>query len=91
MTYSAISIVSIVNGRLLQKGGNSTIAHLVTDSRKVYVPETSLFFALAGARRDGHMFVHELYRRGLRNFVISKPQDLAGLEEANIIRVEDTL
>ncbi len=91
MKYSATSIASIINGRLLQQGAEEAIAHLVTDSRKVYVPETSLFFALKGARRDGHLFIHELYRRGVRNFVISKLQDPAGLEEANIIRVEDTL
>jgi len=45
---------------------------LLTDSRKLINPDTSLFFALTGPRRDGHLFIPELYKAGLRYFVVSE-------------------
>lgn len=48
------------------------IATLLTDSRKLTHPESSLFFALNGPRRNGHLFVPELYKAGLRYFVVSE-------------------
>ncbi len=46
---------------------------LVVDSRLVGSPETTLFFALSGERRDGHQFIASLVRQGVRNFVVSRP------------------
>jgi alanine racemase len=46
------------------------IEHLLLDSRKVYSPSSSLFFALRGPRRDGHQFIAELYKKGVRAFVV---------------------
>ncbi|WP_114792290.1 bifunctional UDP-N-acetylmuramoyl-tripeptide:D-alanyl-D-alanine ligase/alanine racemase [Niabella yanshanensis] len=49
-----------------------SIYTLLTDSRKLVNPESSLFFALPGPRRDGHLFIPELYKAGLRYFVVSE-------------------
>ena len=51
-------------------GGNNSIEHLLLDSRRLIFPATSLFFALRGPRRDGLGYMKELYRRGVRNFVV---------------------
>src|SRR4051812_517867 len=60
------------------------------DSRTVVFPESSLFFALRGPRRDGHAFIREAYRKGIKNFVVSEiPSD--ELPGANIIIVKDVL
>ncbi len=68
------------------------IETLLLDSRKLHSPSTSLFFALKGSRRDGHGFIGELYKKGIRNFVVS---ELVGdqhlFPEANILHVMDTL
>ena len=65
------------------------IADLIIDSRKAYAPEKCLFIALEGDYRDGHGFVEEMYGRGVRNFLVSKPLELNA--DANIFIVEDTL
>ncbi|MFN8252430.1 MAG: bifunctional UDP-N-acetylmuramoyl-tripeptide:D-alanyl-D-alanine ligase/alanine racemase [Ferruginibacter sp.] len=76
---------------LLQHNGSAAVEHLLTDSRKLLFPSTTLFFAIAGPRRKGHAFIKELYLRGVRNFITDsafsiKPAELA---EANIIVTEN--
>lgn len=58
--------------------GLPPIEHLVTDSRRINFPKTSVFFALPGVRRDGHDFIQECFNKGVRHFVINR-------------RVEETL
>ncbi|MFI5134049.1 MAG: bifunctional UDP-N-acetylmuramoyl-tripeptide:D-alanyl-D-alanine ligase/alanine racemase [Chitinophagales bacterium] len=69
----------------------STIEHLLLDSRKVYSPASSLFFALKGPRRDGHQFITELYKKGVRNFIGSEKIEVSVFPGANFILVDDTL
>ncbi len=69
----------------------SFIEHLVVDSRKIVFPQTSLFFALRGPRRDGHPFIKEAYEKGVRNFVISRRIDTTIFPEANFFKVTDVL
>ena len=69
----------------------AAIEYLLLDSRKVYSPATSLFFALKGPRRDGHQFIPELYKKGVRSFVVSEKQDVMVYPGANFILVNDTL
>lgn len=91
MKYFIEDIVSIVKGKLQQQHDNASIEQLLTDSRKLIFPYTSLFFAIKGPRRDGHSFLGPLYEKGVRSFVVSDPVDTAQLPEANIIQVKDVL
>lgn len=91
MIYTARTVATIVNGELLQVHEDTIIEQLLLDSRKTVSPSTSLFFALKGLHRDGHQFIAELFKKGLRNFVISEKQDLTFFPEANFILVDDTL
>ncbi|HMI60869.1 MAG TPA: Mur ligase family protein, partial [Puia sp.] len=91
MSYSIRAICEIVGGKLLQFHADDTIEHLLLDSRRLIFPDTSLFFALRGPRRDGDGFIEELYRRGVRNFVVSANIAPTSMPEANIILVEDSL
>ena len=69
---------------------DSSISFLLTDSRSLCFPEETLFFALKTERNDGHQYVAELYRRGVRNFVVSRqPSEL--FDDANFLVVADTL
>jgi Alr-MurF fusion protein len=63
----------------------------LTDSRRLIYPETTLFFALYGPRRDGHVFIPELYLRGVRNFIVYQTPELKEYPEANFILVKDSL
>ena len=61
------------------------------DSRKIFYPATSLFIALKGPRRNGHSFLPELYKKGVRNFIVCeeiKKEDFPG---SNILHVKDGL
>src|SRR5436305_1735812 len=80
-----------MGGKVLHYHGEALIAHLLIDSRKIHSPADSLFFALAGPRRDGHQFIAELYSKGVRNFVISKKIKATDFPEANFILVNDSL
>lgn len=91
LKYSITHIRKIIGGVALQTAGDSLVDYLITDSRKLIFPETSLFFALAGPRRDGIQFVEELYDRGIRNFVVHKKIPVSNYPGANIILVKDSL
>jgi alanine racemase len=69
----------------------ASIVYLLIDSRKIVFPETSLFFALTGPRRDGHSYIHEVYKRGIRNFVVSQKIDTTLYPNANFLLVNDVL
>ena len=94
MKYAIEHIKDIVQGSFLQFRRNDPVEHLLLDSRRLIFPDTSLFFSLKGPRREGSLFIEELYRRGVRNFVVQEPLAAAGLPafpEANIILVKDCL
>lgn len=90
--YHLDDIASILKGQWLAKHSNAAIEHLLIDSRRLIFPETSLFFALQGPRRNGHSFIYWLYTKGVRSFVVSEaPDNIASMPEANILHVPDTL
>ena len=70
---------------------DASIEYLLIDSRKIVFPQTSLFFAISGPRRDGHQFIKEVYERGVRNFVVKEGFDGKAFPEANFIKVTDVL
>jgi Alr-MurF fusion protein len=90
LNYQLKHIASIVGATPSVKN-DLTIEHLLLDSRRVYAPATSLFFALKGPRRDGHQFIPELYKRGVRAFIISEALDTTSFPEAAFLLVKDTL
>ncbi len=69
----------------------ASIEHLVVDSRKIIFPQTTLFFALRGPRRDGHDFIKEAYEKGVRHFVISRRIDATLYPDADFFRVKEVL
>ncbi|MEP6676301.1 MAG: bifunctional UDP-N-acetylmuramoyl-tripeptide:D-alanyl-D-alanine ligase/alanine racemase [Ferruginibacter sp.] len=70
--YSISKISSIINAPLLQLKEDALIDQLLTDSRKVLFPASTLFFAMGNASREGSQFIDELYRKGVRNFVVDE-------------------
>lgn len=90
MTYTIEKITTLIGAR---RYGNAdaNIGFLLTDSRSLCFPEETLFFALKTERHDGHAYIPELYRRGVRNFVVTGvPEGYAdGYPEANFLKVTD--
>ena len=65
---------------------------LLTDSRSLCFPEDTLFFALETSRNDGHRYIPDLYRRGVRSFVVRcLPQEMAVYPGANFLQVVSPL
>lgn len=91
MQYFIEHIASVIQGTVLQERRNDRIEQLLTDSRRLIFPKTSLFFALRGPRRDGHTFIDYLYHKGVRNFVVSEQPDLSLYADANFLLVQDAL
>jgi Alr-MurF fusion protein len=67
------------------------IAHLLTDSRRLVYPDTSLFFAIATGQNDGHLYVEELMQRGVFNFVVNTKFDTSTFPDVNFLKVNDVL
>ena len=91
MNYSIEHISKVINGSFIHFHQNDSIEHLLTDSRKLIFPATTLFFALNGTRRNGNKFIDELYKKGARNFVVNDIINASQYPEANIISVENSL
>lgn len=91
MSYAIHHIARIIGADATFIAYDTVIGQLILDSRKVYAASSSLFFAIKGPRRDGHQFITELYKKGVRNFVISTPVDHSVFPGANFLLVKDTL
>ncbi len=90
MSYSILNIAGIIHAEKFISS-DDTIEYLLLDSRKVYAAGSSLFFALHGFRKDGHQFIPELYKRGVRNFVVTHVANKEEYPDANFLVVPDTL
>ncbi|MRG47708.1 bifunctional UDP-N-acetylmuramoyl-tripeptide:D-alanyl-D-alanine ligase/alanine racemase [Chitinophaga sp. SYP-B3965] len=89
--YTAESISKILKGELLQQTGNAEIEQILLDSRKLLIPETSLFIPLVSERRNAHQYIDEMYQKGVSNFVGSEPMSTTQYPKANIILVKNSL
>lgn len=69
MHYTINNITALIGARRFGSA-EARIDWLLTDSRSLAFPETTLFFALRTKLGDGHHYIAELYRRGVRNFVV---------------------
>ena len=92
MKYSIEKVTTLIGAR---RYGNSEgeIRWLLSDSRSLCFPEETLFFALKTQRNDGHRYIGDLYRRGVRHFVVEQvPEHLEVLySDANFLRVPSPL
>ena len=90
--YTIEKITTLIGAR---RYGNAdgNIRWLLTDSRSLCFPEETLFFALKTQRNDGHRYIDELYRRGVRHFVVEQVPEHSDTiyPEANFLRVPHTL
>lgn len=91
MTYTIEKVTTLIGARRYGLH-DANIGFLLTDSRSLCFPEETLFFALKSGRNDGHRYIADLYRRGVRNFVVTDvPQSFDTVyPEANFLKVTDT-
>ena len=92
MTYTIEKVTTLIGAHRFGNA-DANIGFLLTDSRSLCFAEETLFFALKSGRGDGHNYISDLYRRGVRNFVVEHvPLDYATTyADANFLRVENSL
>ena len=94
MNYSIEKITTLIGARRIGNA-DAQIGWLLTDSRSLCFPEETLFFALKTQRNDGHRYIQDLYRRGVRNFVVENNSQFSILnsqfENANFLVVPSPL
>ncbi len=89
--YTIEDIARIVRGAVYGNTEKSVlIRDILIDSRRLIDPEGCLFFALTSRKNDGHKYIDELYKKGVRSFVVSIQPDLQLYDEANFILVSNT-
>jgi len=94
MIYTIEKITTLIGARRIGHT-DAKIGWLLTDSRSLCFPEETLFFALRSQRNDGHKYIDDLYRRGVRNFVVENISPFstfnAQYENANFLVVPSPL
>jgi alanine racemase len=89
MNYTIEKITTLIGARRIGTA-DARIGWLLTDSRSLCFPEETLFFALKSSRNDGHRYIDDLYRRGVRNFVVANVPEHPEAD-ANYLKVPSTL
>lgn len=86
--YTTKNIAELIGARIVGEESVS-VNWLLTDSRSLCFPRETLFFAIITPRGDGHRYIPQLYRNGVRAFVVNEiPQgDYPG---ASFLVTEDT-
>lgn len=87
-----LQLENIAKGKNVKVFKDQPILHIVTDSRKATAAEGAIFFAIKGATHDGHKYLDEVYKKGVRQFVIEH-EDNQFLKhvDVNVIKVRSSL
>ncbi|MBQ7460975.1 MAG: bifunctional UDP-N-acetylmuramoyl-tripeptide:D-alanyl-D-alanine ligase/alanine racemase [Bacteroidaceae bacterium] len=89
MKYELRDIAAVVGAKTEGLKGRE-IDWLLTDSRSLCYPESTLFFAIKTDRGNGHHYIADLYQRGVRAFVVSEKAE-GYFPDADFLLVPDTL
>lgn len=92
MNYTIEKITTLIGAHGYGCRGCS-VSRIQTDSRSLCFPEETLFFAIRSERNDGHNYIPDLYRRGVRAFVVERlPEDFqSDFAEASFLLVPSTV
>ena len=93
MKYSITEICNVLDvtgGRIVDE--DAIVSQLLTDSRSLTQPDETIFFALRTEAGDGHNYIHDLYNKGVRSFVVDNDYyALPEYADANYIAVDSPL
>ena len=81
MQYTVEQIKNILKADGRVTTPDSRVTRLLTDSRSLSFPEETMFFAIKTRHGDGHRYIGELYRRGVRDFVVTQADGIKELKD----------
>ncbi len=92
-TYNSSEIKNILDAKLISANADLIeVKDILIDSRRLITPENCMFFALVSERNDGHKYIQNLYKSGVRIFTISKdPKLYSTYKDAHFFHVSNTL
>ncbi|HLN73307.1 MAG TPA: bifunctional UDP-N-acetylmuramoyl-tripeptide:D-alanyl-D-alanine ligase/alanine racemase [Prolixibacteraceae bacterium] len=93
-TLSVSQVASIVGGEFKSNEWTpeTIISSVVIDSRTVFDPSSSLFFAIKTERNDGHKYIADLIHSGVHAFVVSDfSEEYLKQEHCSFVVVHNTL
>lgn len=89
MEYSLSAIAKTVGGKLV--GTDTTVTNIIYDSRKLSGVATTLFVAIKGRTRDGHLYISELIERGVKAFLVDNTFDTSLFSGIGFVVVENSV
>ncbi len=90
--YSIAKIEQMCGGKLYPRfDADASISYLMIDSRRLRHASDALFFAIKGKRQDGHHFIPDLIKNGVRNFMVTDETVIAKYPNTNFILVKDAI
>ena len=92
--YTFSSLARILAVKPLQLHSDPVIEFILTDSRQLLTPGTTVFFAINSKQKNAIDFILPLYEQGVRCFIVPALLPADTLEvcvEANIVEVENVL
>lgn len=90
MSINSKDLISVINAKWTGFKEAVLIDHISIDSRSLQNGSQTLFFALAGVNNDAHLFIPDLIKKGVQNFVVQYiPENCT--DKANFLVVENTL
>jgi len=92
-TYSSKEIAEIIGAKVISTTATDIqIKDILVDSRRLITPDQCVFFSLITNRGNGHKYITDLYKRGVRAFVVSQlPANRSSMNDAVFLEVDDTL
>jgi len=90
LDWTLENLAPLIDGTIYGKG-NLPVSRLSIDSRVLTRSTETLFVALTGEQHDGHNYIAELYRHGIRSFLVSTLPHYQSFPEAGFCQVENTL
>ncbi len=91
--YTILQVAEITKGKWLNKNPSvQQPSYLSLDSRKIIFPEATVFFAIRNNHQNANLFVENLYKKGVRNFITDDPNfDIKKVALANVILVNNAI
>ncbi|MVO09848.1 bifunctional UDP-N-acetylmuramoyl-tripeptide:D-alanyl-D-alanine ligase/alanine racemase [Flavobacterium sp. TP390] len=89
MTFSIQNIIPHIQAKIAGIADDFIIENISIDSRSLQNNAGTLFFALKGQNHDGHHYIAELIKKGVRFFVVEKvPENY--VDKATFLAVQNT-
>ncbi|HVK97558.1 MAG TPA: Mur ligase family protein, partial [Flavisolibacter sp.] len=89
--YPIQQVAEIIGSKNFIRDSSTVIVNIYFDSRRIYTPNSAVFFAIITRQNDGHHFIEDAYDKGIRTFIVSSPGIETKVPDANVLLVKDTL